>query len=61
MSVTPKRHYWRAALADGSAVAIAVEAKGADKTLIAVSHEKLSDGGASARWRAFWKAELQTI
>jgi hypothetical protein len=60
-SVTDKRRYWRATLTDGSAVTIAVEAKGSGKSLVAVSHEKLSDSEAPARWRTFWKGELQAI
>jgi hypothetical protein len=60
-SQTGKRSYWRAKLADGTSVAVAVEAKSPGRSLVAVNHEKLADAEATGRWMAFWKEELGRI
>lgn len=57
-SITPKRSYWRATLADGSTVQLAAEPKGTDRTLLNVTHAKLPAETEVGRWRAFWKSEL---
>ncbi|MBX3531415.1 MAG: hypothetical protein KF849_12460 [Rhizobiaceae bacterium] len=57
-SITPKRSYWRATLADGSTVQLAAEPKGDGKTMLNVTHMKLGAEADVARWRAFWKDEL---
>ena len=58
VSITPKRSYWRATLADGSTVQLAAEPKGDGKTTLNVTHMKLGTEADVARWRAFWKDEL---
>ena len=60
-SVTPKRSYWRAGLADGTAVTVAVEDKGGGKALVALMHQKLGRADDIARWRGFWKEVLGRI
>lgn len=61
ISVTPKRHYWRCSLKDGSRVIVALEPKGVGQTLLAVSHEKLTSADEVERWRAFWKAAVAEL
>jgi hypothetical protein len=58
ISETPKRSYWRATLVDGSTVQLAAEPKGDGKTMLNVTHMKLTAEADIARWRAFWKDEL---
>ena len=60
-SVTPKRHYWRRALADGSRVVAALEPKTDGKALLTVSHEKLGSPKQVERWRKAWKEELAKL
>ena len=60
-SHTDKWRYWRVSLADGSKVTVVIGDKGADKALLAINHEKLSDKEAVDRWKSFWKDFLQGL
>lgn len=60
-SVTPKRSYWRAKLADGTALQFSLEQKTPDRVLVAITHEKLASEADIPRWRAIWKEELGRV
>ena len=66
VSRTEKWLYWRAALADGSRVAVDISArKVADgapvKAVIAVNHSGLDSADVIASWRARWKGLLTQL
>lgn len=63
VSSTEKWRYWKANLADGSAVSVDVSRKkvadGApEKCVLAVQHSKVGTREAGEHWRAFWKTLL---
>jgi hypothetical protein len=46
---------------DGSVVVVGFTAKGADKTQLALVHEKLPDSQAAERMKAFWRERLGVL
>ena len=46
---------------DGTKVAVAFDAKGAEKCVVTVSHSRLPDKKAVARMKDFWKTALDTM
>lgn len=58
---TEKWRYWRAVLADGSAVSVNIGLKGEGKVGLAVDHGKLADQEAVTAWKAYWKEFLSTV
>ncbi|MBI4922517.1 MAG: hypothetical protein HY834_12275 [Devosia nanyangense] len=60
-SDTPKRSYWRAALADGTKVQIAFEPRADSRTSVNATHDKLDSAVSAERWRAFWKQKLSSF
>lgn len=62
-STTPKRHYWRANLADGSKVTVSASASPETaRTPLSIEHSRLADGHAGVEpWRTFWKAQLKEL
>ncbi len=60
-SLTPKRHYWRCKLADGSRVTVTFEPKAAAKTLVAVEHSRCRSPEVAASRKAFWAARLEQL
>lgn len=60
-SATEKWRYWKARLADGSRATVHLSLKSTGKVGVGVSHEKLDDPEAVARWKAWWKQTLGTL
>lgn len=57
-SATEKWRYWKVRLADGSRASVHVSVKSPGKVGVGVSHEKLDDPEAVARWKSWWKQTL---
>lgn len=56
VSQTKKWRYWRCGLEDGSAVSVNIQTKpSADKSMLAINHDKLQNGEDVERWRTYWK------
>ncbi|WP_332716009.1 hypothetical protein [Pelagibacterium mangrovi] len=60
-SASEKWRYWRRGLADGTRVGATIGEKPGGKATIAVTHEKLADEEAVARWRGYWKSVLAAL
>lgn len=60
-SSTPKWRYWRAPLADGTRVAVAISAGSPGKSRVAVEHTKLQTEDAIAVWKSYWKELLAEL
>ncbi|MGB0651769.1 MAG: hypothetical protein ACPGQL_01080 [Thermoplasmatota archaeon] len=60
-SSSEKWRYWRAALADGSRIAVTIGQKDTGKVTLAVGHTKLEDEEQVVRWKAYWKAHLAEL
>ena len=61
ISATEKWRYWRAGLSDESRVVVNISAKGADKSVISVQHEKLRSEDEVNHWREYWKSVLKGV
>ncbi len=60
-SITPIRSYWKCHLADGSKVAIAIESKGADKSLLVVTNAGLASAAVAATRKQYWRDYIDAI
>ena len=58
VSATAKWRYWRATLADGSAVNVNIGMISESKVGLAIEHMKLSDEQSAAEWKSYWKEML---
>jgi hypothetical protein len=61
ISSTDKWRYWRADLADGSKLALAISAKPAGKSQLAMEHSGLPDASAADLRKKFWKELLAAV
>lgn len=59
-TVTPGRSA-RFDVATGGRLVVYLTAKGPEKTVAALQHEKLPDAAAVEQWRAFWKERLSRL
>jgi len=60
-SITPVRSYWRCDLEGGSKVALSVEQKTPNKTMVAIAHTKLESAESKNDWQTFWKDVLDKL
>lgn len=60
-SVTEKWWRWRRDLSDGSRAAVEITRKTDGRTLVTLTHSKLSGTEAIAHWKGVWKPLLQQI
>ncbi len=60
-SRTPKRHYWRCRLADGSRVTVTFEPKAAEKSMVAVEHSRCRSPQAATSRKQFWAERLEQL
>jgi hypothetical protein len=58
VTTTEKWRYWRVGLEDGTQIVAMISAKGADKVILTINHDKLADAQAVTRWKAYWQGEL---
>lgn len=58
-SATENWRYWRAGLADGSAVNVNIHEKATGKISLGIQHEKIESGEQAEHWRSFWKGFLK--
>ncbi|MGD9714027.1 MAG: hypothetical protein AB7V46_18505 [Thermomicrobiales bacterium] len=59
-SMTEKWRYWRAGLADGSAINVNIYEKAPGKASLSVQHVQLESTDHIDHWRAHWKDFLRT-
>ncbi|GAA1135518.1 hypothetical protein [Nesterenkonia lutea] len=60
-SSTPRWRYWRAALADGSRVAVTISEKPGGRSSVAVGHTKLGSPEEVDRWKMVWREMLSAL
>lgn len=61
VSSSEKWRYWKADLADGTAIAVNIGVKSEGKVGISVEHRKLADKETADAWKAFWKEFLSSL
>jgi hypothetical protein len=57
-SSTERWRYWRAALTDGSRIAVTISAKPGGKSSLGIGHTKLGSPEEVERWKAIWREML---
>lgn len=57
-SETAKRSFFRFSLDGAGKVEVSASPKDAEKTIVAISQDRLADGDRIEEWRAHWKAQL---
>jgi hypothetical protein len=60
-SDTPKRHYWRCGLTDGSKVILSFETKSKGKTLVSLEHSRLAGEGDLKSLKEKWRVNLESL
>lgn len=60
-SSSERWRYWRAALADGSRVAVTISDKPGGKSSVGVGHTKLSSPEEVERWKLIWRELLTSL
>lgn len=58
---TDKWRHWRVNLSDYTLITASVQQKSDDKSILTVTHSKLTSSEAAEEWRQYWKEFLQRL